>query len=195
MNGNKPEYTPHELHPHTDQVTYQNVTTVAGSFGDSGINFTTTTDGNFPIASLQLFPNIYFNSIVWGGFIQKSFDSPTGTQSFNIGFTGHRVELPPTLIHLGLGDEITEAFGLAGALIDQLTLGVTHYPVNPLKDPSFFTVGGFGGSGFDATPPPHLNGVCSLRSLSGQYSTGTYAAINGVEFNWQCVGKPNYFVP
>ena len=115
------------------------------------------------------------------------------------GFTDQLSHARDTYIYLEIGDGITEVFGFFGAVINQITFGVTTNPANPENSPKFYSVGGFNGGGFDATPDPSLNGPCELVSLSGKTST-TFEAqtvpayIRAVEFHWQCVGKPLHYV-
>lgn len=204
MMGNKPDYTPWELNPHTDRVTYQNISTFAGSFDvgpneQPGIKSFITADGREPLISIKLFPNDYARRLVWGGFILKTFKRGGGTTSYPRGFTDQLSYARNEYIYLEIGDQITEAFGWVGAVIGQITFGVTPNPTDPHNTPTFYSAGSATGLPFDATPDPSLNGPCELVSLSGKTST-TFEAqtvpayIRAVEFHWQCVGKPLHYV-
>ena len=69
MNGYKPDYTPHELNVHYDQVSYKNVETYAGQFspGPGAPNFTINTDSE-PILSMELFPNEFSVSVIFNSY-------------------------------------------------------------------------------------------------------------------------------
>lgn len=196
MNGNKPDYTPHEViagSPLTPVI--KNVSTYAGTFDDSSPICTTLDGTNEPLTSLKLFPNEYGGRYVWGGFILKTTKSGGGgVTTHKCGFTDQLPHVRHSYIDFITGEGITEASGSAGAVIDQLTLGVTPNPANPAVLPSFVAVGGFNGGGFFATPDPSLEGPCSLLGLTVQTSTtfgGTEPFyIKAAEFHWQCVGRP-----
>jgi len=192
MNGNKPDYTPQLLQPTwPSQPAYQNVSTIAGNFIDDGTNFTTNVGGAEPFVSLKLFPNVFARRLVLGGFILKTGGTP---QTYVIGYTDTLYHIEPTWIYFTLGECITEAFGRSGLLIDQLTFGVTRNFVNPNEPPRFYSVGGANGAAlFDATPPPNLNGHCCLVGLSGQTSGAPVMFIQGLDFLWSCVGKPQKY--
>ena len=136
--------------------------------------------------------------LVWGGFILKTFKRGGGTTSYPRGFTDQLSHARNTYIYLEIGEGITEVSGSYGSVIDQVTFGVTPNPANSDASPTFYSVGGFNGGGFDATPPPSLNGPCYLLGIRGQTSTEfgetKPAYIKAVQFNWQCVGKPTHFV-
>jgi len=195
-NGNKPDYSLYELQPHYDNVAYQNVSTQAGSFGSPDDPFETTfqaADGWQPFLSFDLFPSAFAGRLVWGGF-----NLTTYTNSYEVGSTSEIYEYPdikPTKIILDLGEGITEAFGRFGYLIDQVTFGVTLNPVINNETAAFYSVGGFRGGPFDATPPPSVNGPCDLVALSGVLNDNEYGiAIQAVRFFWSCVGKPTHYV-
>ena len=64
MNGNKPDYTPQLLQPRwPSQPAYQNVSTIAGNFNNTGTNFTANKNGAEPFVSLKLFPNVFAVSV------------------------------------------------------------------------------------------------------------------------------------
>jgi len=193
MNGDKPDYTPFELNPHWNNVTFQDVSTFAGEFSTGGTSFTTF-DAFQPIVSIKLFPNIFQRRLVFGGFIFKVYP----TQTKVVGYTDPLNESPyePTYIYLKVGESITEAFGRYGSLIDRITFGITTNYLNPAEPPKFASVGGYNGvSGyFDATPPPNLNGHCALTGLAGQTGGDQNQYIQALQFNWSCVGKPTYYV-
>jgi len=198
MNGYKPDYTPHELNVHYDQVTYKNVETYAGQFspGPGAPNFTINTDSE-PILSMELFPNEFSRRLVVGGFIMKT-QGGGAPSTFPVGFNQQLPYAKPTHFYLSIGEAITEAFGRSGLFIDQVTFGVTPNPANPsnAEPPKFYSCGGFSTPGlFDATPPPHVNGPCSLQGLSGQTaeSAGVPVYIRAFAFYWQCVGKPTSY--
>jgi len=199
MNGNKPDYTPYELNPHYEQVTLKNVSTYAGTIdeSDTGSIFETS-DGKEPLISIKLFPNDYARRLVWGGFILKIFKRGGGTTSYPRGFIEQLSYARNTYIYLEIGEGITEVSGSYGSVIDQVTFGVTPNPANSDASPTFYSVGGFNGGGFDATPPPALNGPCYLLGIRGQTSTEfgetEPAYIKAAQFNWQCVGKPTHYV-
>ena len=114
---------------------------------------------------------------------------------FPVGFNQQLPYAKPTHFYLSLGEAITEAFGRQGLYIDQVTFDVTPNPANN-DEPKFHSCGGFSTPGlFDATPPPHLNGPCSLQGLSGQTaeSAGVPVYIQAFAFYWQCVGKPTSY--
>lgn len=218
MMGNKPDYTPHELQPHWDNVNYVGASTFAGEyfdgnsdFGGTFTNFSTCTRGNNPIVSIKLFPNIYARRLVLGGFIFKSYPVPERIPSdWKPGHTdplyNHAIE--PTYIYLRVGDSITEATVRYGFLIDQLNFGITTNFINPTEPPRFQSAGGYSGAGpnnaigsKDATPPPNLNGHCALLCLKGQAVTFPATAtdpensyIRALEFVWSCTGKPSHYV-
>jgi len=193
MNGDKPDYTPHELNPHWDNVTYQDVSTFAGEFGPGGTDFTTF-DGSDPILSIKLFPNVFARRLVLGGFIFKVYP----VQIKKVGHTdppAESTQIDPTYVYLKVGESITEAFGRYGLIIDQLTFGITTNYVNPEDPPRFQSVGGANGNAlFDATPPPNLNGHCALLSLAGKTGGDQNQYIQALRFNWSCVGKPTHYV-
>ena len=128
----------------------------------------------------------------------KTFKRGGGTTSYPRGFTDQLSHARNTYIYLEIGEGITEVSGSYGSVIDQVTFGVTPNPANSDASPTFYSVGGFNGGGFDATPPPSLNGPCYLLSIRGQTATEfgetKPAYIKAVQFNWQCVGKPTHFV-
>jgi len=196
MNGYKPDYTPHELNVHYDQVTYQDVKTYAGTFNGVGTNFTTTNTTyptSDPIISMELFPNEFARRLVVGGFIMKT-QGGGAPANYTVGFNQQLPYAEPTHFYLSVGEAITEVFGRSGALIDQLTFGVTPNPANPSNnEPKFFSCGGFLGAAFDATPPPHLTGPCSLVGISGQTSDPEGIALDNLEFRWSCVGRPTSY--
>lgn len=190
VNGNKPDYSLQELQPHYDNVAYQNVSTQAGVFNLSGSQSFQAADGRQPFLSLDLFPNAFANRLVWGGF-----SLTTTTDDFDVGKTTQisgYTNIKPTTISLGLGEGITEAFGKFGYVIDQVTFGVTLNPANANGTAAFYSVGGFQGGNFDATPPPSVNGPCELVALSGD--TSNFDKIQAIEFLWSCVGKPTKYV-
>jgi len=196
MNGNKPDYTPYLLHPTwPSQPAYQNVSTIAGNFNDGGVNFTTNVGGGQPWISIKLFPNVFARRLVLGGFILKTVKPgfPNEISIFRVGFTDPNESYGPTYIYFPIGESVTESFGRSGAVIDQLTFGVTRNYVNPVTPPMFASVGGANGNVlFDATPPPHLNGHCSLVGINGQTSSGDNY-IQGLDLLWSCVGKPQKY--
>jgi len=200
MNGNKPDYTPQQLNPQWDRVTLQNVSTFAGIFNEIfGVNNFTTNEGGYqPLVSIKLFPNVFARRLVLGGFILKTVKNnfPYENTIYRVGFTDPNEFAGPTYIYLPIGESITEAFGRSGSFIDQVTFGVTRNFVNPDAPPKFYSVGGAnGGALFDATPPPNLNGHCTLVGLSGQTAGDAQEVmfIQGIEFHWSCVGKPQKY--
>lgn len=204
MNGNKPDYTPMELNPTYDNVLYQNVSTYAGNFIPSSPNFTTVPFGQFGFAGwiqIKFFPNLLGRFPILGGFILTTIGNTTHPDpiKYKVGFTDLNPDCDacdPVLVTLDVGVQITEAFGYHGDFIDTLTVGKS--PVFTHDQPELKTVGGSGGyAGFDATPPPHVNGPCALQSLSGQtfsFSGQTEPSyIQALEFHWKCVGKPTCY--
>jgi len=200
MNGNKPDYTPQLLNPTwPSQPAYLNVTTAAGHFNDGGVNFTTNVGGGQPWISIKLFPNVFARRLVLGGFILKTVKPgyPNENSIFRVGFTDPIEFVGPTYIYFPIGASVTEAFGRSGSVIDQLSFGVITNYVNPVLPPSpqVHSVGGANGDVlFDVTPPPNLNGHCSLVGISGQTSGVPPMYIQGIEFLWSCVGKPQRYV-
>lgn len=196
MNGNKPDYTPIEVIAGGGPV-IKNVSTYAGNFDDSSPTCTTVDGTNEPITSIKLFPNEWLGRFVWGGFIVTKFKNGGGFTKSKCGFTDQLPHVRTTYIDLITGEGITEVSGSSGSVIDQVTLGVTPNPANTADLPSFHAVGGFNGGGFYATPPPHLEGPCSLLDLTVQTGTeegGTEPAyIKAAEFHWQCVGRPTSY--
>merc|ERR1712179_79755 len=176
MDGNGPDYTPKQLNAVHDTVAYQNVSTFAGIFDLTGSTSTTNFSagsGYDPIYSLKLFPEVYLYRLVLGGFILKTYPPNAPDHIYKAGSTDTLPWVEPTYIYLKIGEGITEAFGRYGTVIDQLTVGVT--PSDSQVPPRFYTVGGFNGAGlFDATPPPHVNGVCDLVGLGGQTASDVY---------------------
>lgn len=195
VNGVKPDYSLQELQPHYDSVAYQNVSTQAGEFINlPGTQSFQAADGVQPFLSLDLFPNAFANRLVWGGF-----SLTTTTNKYDVGLTSPISGYPnikPTKISLGLGEGITEAFGKFGFLIDQVTFGVTLNPANSNGTAAFYSVGGFQGGNFDATPPPSVNGPCELVALSGDIfdNFDNFYKIQAIRFLWSCVGKPTHYV-
>jgi len=193
MTGNNPEYTPVQLHPcHEQAPPLQNISTYAGSTPPNWPQFQQFSTSSViynPIHTLKLFPNVYAHRFVLGGFIMKTW--PVDPQDiYKVAYTDVNLYEPPTWIQLTIGEGITEAFGRYGFLIDQVTFGVTS--ASPIEQPRFYTVGGTNGQGlFDATPPPNLNGMCDLISLSGTLYAKEY--IQSLEFLWSCVGKPTTY--
>ena len=123
--------------------------------------------------------------------MKTSGNSPT-VDIYKAGDTNLNPFVPPTWIYLTIGEGITEAFGRYGFLIDQVTFGVTSSGIFSSGQPRTYTVGGSNGQAlFDATPPPHLNGMCDLISLSGTLYGGEF--IQSLEFLWSCVGKPTTY--
>ena len=114
--------------------------------------------------------------------------------TFPVGFNQQLPYAKPTHFYLSIGEAITEAFGRSGLFIDQVTFGVTPNPANPSNaEPKFYSCGGSSGGAFDATPPTHLNGPCSLVGISGQTSDPEGIALDNLEFRWSCVGKPTSY--
>ena len=123
----------------------------------------------------------------------KTYQTGGETTSYPRGFTNQLSYARNTYIYLEIGEGITEAFGSAGELIDMVTFGVTPNPANSDKTPTFYSVGGFNGLGYDATPPPSMHGPCYLYGISGQTSTAPVQYIKALRFRWQCVGKPTHY--
>ena len=128
----------------------------------------------------------------------KTYQRGGDVSTYKRGFTKQLTYAKNTYIYLEIGEGITEAFGSAGELIDMVTFGVTPNPANSDKTPTVYSVGGFNGLGYDATPDPALNGPCYLLSISGQTTTeylGTEPAyIKAAKLDWHCVGKPTHYV-